>query len=346
MRLQSLRSASFALACCVAAGTLVADVSADERKITGDPAIVPADAQLEELWNDGTFTEGVAVGPDGTVYFSDIPFENKPGRVMKFDRRSGRVSVHASPSGKSNGLMFDRQGRLIACCGAMFGKRALCEIQPDGTLKVLVDRYMGKRLNAPNDLVIHPNGSIYFSDPRYVGHEPMELDHMSVYRFDPDGSLHRVTTDIEKPNGVVLSPDCQTLYVAETNNGSTDVTQDGPETKVGRMTLNAFPVKADGSLGSKRLLADYGAETGVDGMAVDAQGHVCAAVRAASRYGIIVYTPEGKERAYIPTPDLPTNCCFGVGDDSKTLYIAAGKGLYRIGLNIDGFHPATATVEK
>lgn len=311
---------------------------------TGDPAIVPKGAVLEEIWNDGEFTEGVAVAPHGTIYFSDIAFKPEDaGRIMKYDPKTGNTSVHCPDSGKSNGLMFDAKGRLIACCGANLGKRALCEITPDGKVKVVVDRFEGKRFNAPNDLVVHPDGSIYFSDPRYVGPEPMELDQMSVYRYNPaDGSLTRVTTDIEKPNGVHVSPNGRRLYVAETNNGSFDVTKQDPDVKPGRMTLNAFRIRRNGTLGRKRVLVDFGKETGTDGMAIDVEGNIYAAVRADSRHGIVVYNRRGKERAYIPTAELPTNCCFGIGEEAKTLYVTAGTGLYRIRLGIAGFHPSQA----
>lgn len=298
-----------------------------------DSGIVPPGAMLEELWNEGFFTEGVAAAPDGTIYFSDIPFNDDPGRVLKFDPRTGRTTVHCADSGKSNGLMFDRKGRLLACCGANGGKRALVEITTDGGLRVLVDEYKGKKLNSPNDLVVHPGGSVFFSDPRYVGPEPLELDHMSVFRFDPDESLHRVTFDVTKPNGVILSPDAGTLYVAETDNGSAD------GARPVRMTLNAFPVNDDLSLGKRRVLVDFGDQTGVDGMTTDRQGRIYAAVRSARRFGIVVYTPDGKEAAYIATSALPTNCTFGTGDDAQALYVTAGKGLYRIRLNARGAHP-------
>jgi gluconolactonase len=302
---------------------------------------------LEELWNEGSFTEGVAAGPDGAIYFSDIPSDDSPGRVLRFDPQTGRTSVHCPDSGKSNGLMFDARGRLLACCGANHGKQALVEITRDGRVRVLVDRFQGKKLNSPNDLVVHPRGSVYFSDPRYVGPEPMELDHMSVYRYDPDGSLHRVTRDIEKPNGVILSPDGKTLYVAETNNGSTgqSVAPSG-EVRPGRMTLNAFPVRDNGSLGAKRVLVDFGDQLGIDGMTTDQEGRIYAAVRSAKRYGIVVYTPQGKEVAYIRTPELPTNCTFGIGEDAKTLYVTAGTGLYRIRLNASGAHPEFGTAAR
>lgn len=310
-------------------------------QVQGDAQIVPPGAKLEELWNEGEFTEGVAVGPDGAIYFSDIPMDEPPGRILKYSPKTGKTTVHSADSGKSNGLMFDRKGRLIACCGALYGKRALVEVLKEGSLRVIVDRYEGKPLNAPNDLVIDPQGRIYFSDPRYVGHEPMDLDHMSVYRLDPDGSLHRVTTDIDKPNGLHLSPDARTLYVAETDNGTANI-EPGKTVPPGRMTLNAFPIKADGSLGAKRVLVDFGKKTGIDGMAIDLKGNIYGAVRSEDRYGIVVYNPDGNELAYIATPDLPTNCCFGIGDEAKTLYITAGKGLYRIRLNQEGYHPAIA----
>jgi gluconolactonase len=315
------------------------------RPLSADDArrIVPPGAELEEVWNEGEFTEGVAVAPDGALYFSDIPHDASPGIVYRFDPNTGQTTVHCPDSGKSNGLMFDREGRLIAVCGANFGRQALCEITPDGKVRTLVGEYDGKRFNSPNDLVIHPSGSIYFSDPRYLGPEPVELDHMSVYRFEPAASsLTRATTDITKPNGVGLSPDSRTLYVAETNNQSLNVDSPPPEGVPLRMTLNAFPIKEDGSLGERRVLVDFGQQLGVDGMTIDVEGHIYAAVRSADRFGIVVYSPDGEELAYIPTPDLPTNCCFGRGSEATTLYVTAGTGLYRIGLSIPGYHPATA----
>ena len=321
-----------------------AAASADDAKPTGDPAVLPAGGALEELWNEGSFTEGVAPAPDGTIYFSDIPFDEKTsGRVLRFDPKTGKTTVFCADSGKSNGLMFDFNGRLIAACGAMAGHRALVEFTPDGTAKILADRYDGKRLNSPNDLVIHPKGWIYFSDPRYAGDDPLELDHMSVYRYHPaDGTLRRVTTDVEKPNGLILSPDARTLYVAETNNGTTEVRTAPPDLKPGRMTLTTFPVKDDGSLGEKRVLVDFGGQTGIDGMAVDRDGRIYAAVQSKGRLGVRVYSPEGEELAHIPTPDHPTNCAFGTGDESKSLYITAGKGLHRIRLNVEGYEPTAA----
>lgn len=313
---------------------------------TGDPAILPPDSQLEELWNEGEFTEGVAVNSKGEVYFSDIAFDvDEPGRIMKFEPASKKITVHSPDSGKSNGLFFDAKGRLIAACGANGGHRAIVEIKPDGSVVKLYDKFEGKAFNAPNDLVIDSQGNIYFSDPRYVGPEPMELDHQSVYRITPNGKITRVTKTISKPNGVHLSPDEKRLYVAETNNGNFDVTQepdpDNPPKMT--MTLNAFVLKRDGTVGKQTQLQDFGQQTGTDGMTIDTEGNIYAAVRGDDRHGIIVYSPEGKERAYIPTEELPTNCTFGVGEDAHSLYVTAGGGLYRITLKSTGFHPTLKT---
>lgn len=321
--------------------TVVTMTRADEPKIVDTADLFPDDAKLEELWNEGEFTEGVAVAPDGTVYFSDIAFAvENPGRVMTFDPKSGKVAVHCKDSGKSNGLFFAPNGKLLAACGANAGAQAVCEITPDGKVKKLVERWDGKRFNAPNDLVVLADGTIFVSDPRYVGPEPIEIDHMSVYRISPDlKTVTRATTDIQKPNGVNVSPDGRTLYVAETNNGSTDVTKQAPTTKKGRMTLNAFSLKKDGTLGKKRVLVDFGEATGVDGMTIDSEGRIYGAVRDADRFGIRVFSPKGEELAYVPTPALPTNCCFGRGKTSHVLYVTAGEGLYRIATNATGSHP-------
>lgn len=304
-----------------------------------DTPIVPAGTEFECLWNEGEFTEGVACAADGTIYFSDIPSGGNPGRVLKFVPASGETTVHCADSGKSNGLMFDRTGRLMASCGANVGKRALCEITGDGQVRVLVDRFEGKRFNSPNDLVIHPDGSIYFSDPRYVGSEPVELDHQSVFRFVPATQvLERVTTDISKPNGVILSPDGKQLFVAETDNGMLDASQPPPAVVRRRMTLNRLPVHPDGSLGPKEVIVNFGDELGIDGMTVDVQGNIYAALRSTGRHGIVIYSQSGEERGFLPTDELPTNCCFGRGAESTTLYATIGGGLFRVKLTIDGYH--------
>ena len=317
---------------------------AQETHISGDAEIFPNDVQIETLWEEGGFTEGAAVGPDGNLYFSDFgqPFDARPARIMKYDPVSGEMNIHCADSKMANGLMFDRQGRLLACCASpLGGQRALVEILPNGTVRPIVERFQGKRFNSPNDIVIDRKGRVYFSDPKYVGPEKMELDSMDVYRLDLDSSLHRVTSDIDKPNGLNLSPDGMTLYVAETDNGTAEAETETDD-KMGRMTLNAFPVNPDGSLGKKRVLKNFGDQTGIDGMTLDVRGNIYTAVRSEKRFGIVVFSPEGKERGYIPTMTLPTNCCFGVGKESTTLYVTAGAGFYRVRLKVAGNHPALA----
>jgi len=324
---------------CVLLGLLCTQLIAADTKPTGDSTILPADAELEQLWNEGEFTEGVAVAKDGVVCFSDIAIMAKnPGRIMKFDPATKMTSVHVADSGQSNGLFFSADGKLIAACGANIGLQGLYEVTKVGKMKALSANFGGKKYNAPNDLVIHPRGWIYFSDPRYVGKEPLELDRQRVYRYDPNGQVHAVTKDIRKPNGLILSPDAKTLYVAETDNGSTGLEPEGTKPVPPRYTLNSFPIAADGSLGQKTVLVDYGDEMGIDGMTSDIKGHIYAAIRHPVRHGIAVYTPAGKEIAFIPMDTLPTNCTFGKGDESHILYITAGEGLYRIPLKIAGYH--------
>ena len=316
-------------------GLCLASLALSTALRAADPPIFPGAAKLEQLWNEGEFTEGAALSPDGSIYFSDIA-DVQVGKVYKFDPQTGKTTVHCPDSQKSNGLVFDAKGRLLAACGANAGARAITEITPDGKVKPLVEKFEGKHFNAPNDIDVHPRGWVYVTDPFYVGKEPLELDHMSVYLWKPeDKSVTRVTTDITKPNGVAVSPDGKTLYVAETNNGKPLL---GTSVFAAwRMTLNAFPIQEDGTLGERRIIVDFGKNAGIDGMCTDKAGHIFAAIRNEKRFGIAVFDPAtGKELAVIATPELPTNCCFGGAGDRKTLYVTAGKGFYRIKSTVDG----------
>ncbi len=315
---------------------------AEDLKIEGGEGILADGAKLETLWEEGGFTEGAAVGPDGNMYFSDFaqPFDSGPARVMRFSPTTGKTDVYCPDSGMGNGLMFTRDGRLLGCCASpLGGHRALVEFKKDGSVQVLHAKYNGKRFNSPNDIVIDRKGRIYFTDPKYVGPEELELDSFDVYRLDPDGSLSIATTEIDKPNGIVLSPNQRTIYIAETDNGSAKADlEEGFEP--GRMTLNSFRVNRDGELSKRKVLHDFGKETGVDGMTVDRNGRIYAAVRSASRFGIVIFSPSGEELGYIETPELPTNASFGRGKEIHTLYITAGKGFYRIRTKATGYHPA------
>jgi gluconolactonase len=311
--------------------------------------IVPAEAKLEKVFDGGmVLTEGVAVAPDGMVYFSDITFSHvskattgrlEAGHIWQFDPTTGKTTIFRSPSGMSNGLKFDAEGNLVAAEGADFGGRRVVKTDmKTGKSYILAGLFEGRPLNSPNDLTIDEKGRIYFSDPRYLGHEPVEQPVQAVYRIDSDGSLHRIITDAGKPNGVCVSPDQKTLYVISNDNGSTGIGRLPPEAKLkkGPMTLLAYDLAADGTATFRKTLVDYAPQDGPDGMVCDAEGNLYVAVRDETRPGIYVYSPEGKELAYIKT-EVPTNVGFGRGKESRTLYITAGKSLYRIRLNKEGY---------
>jgi len=284
----------------------------------GEP-IIPQGAKLEKLWSEGEFTEGPAYGPDGCIYFSDIG-----NRIMKFDPKTGKTVEYRKPSGRANGLDFDPMGRLVACEGANTGgNRRVTITEKDGSVRVLADKWKGKRFNSPNDVTIDTQGRVYFTDPRYVGDEPREIDTESVYRIDRDGTVTQIISDVTKPNGIILSPDMKTLYLAESH----------PK---GDRLLLSYPLKADGSVGPKKVLYDFKEDRGIDGMCIDVKGNLYATAGKDKTGGVYIFTPEGKKIGFLPTPETPTNCVFG-NADHKTLYVTAGKSLYRVKLNAEGF---------
>ncbi|MFN8008772.1 MAG: SMP-30/gluconolactonase/LRE family protein [Terriglobia bacterium] len=311
---------------------------------SGDPSILPPGSKLELLFTGGVLTEGPAAAMDGQIYFSDITFTAvsgmQAGHIMKFDPKSGKTTVYRSPSGMSNGIKFDAQGRMIVAEGADFGGRRITRTDMQtGKTEILAGLFEGRPLNSPNDIAIDQKGRIYFSDPRYMGYEPVEQPFQAVYRIDPDRSLHRIITDAGKPNGVAISPDQKTLYVGSNDNGTTGmfrIPQGTPVLK-GRMALLVYDLNPDGTAKFRKVFADYSPEDGPDGLTPDVEGNLYVAVRAVSRPGIYIYSPDGKELARIPTPVLPTNVGFGRGEESKTLYITAGGNLYRIKMNKEGY---------
>lgn len=336
---------------CLASLVLALPVRAEDLpKPTGD-SIVPADAQLELLFTreapiKGGLTEGPTVAPDGSIYFSDIPFGDDKGLIMRFDPKTKKTTVFAKDSGKSNGLKFDADGNLIACQGGDHGGRAVARFDvKTGEKTVVADRIDGKRFNSPNDLVIDKKGRIYFTDPRYLGPEPRELKREAVYRIDGKDVVE-ITHEVEKPNGIALSPDQKTLYVADHNAGSdhVDVERDA---KPGAMKIYAFPLGEDGLVnGPRKVLYDFGTEAGCDGMTVDSKGNLYLAARSLKRPGVLVLDPEGKEVAFIPSgpaqpgakeaKGIPANVTFGIGDERNTLYVTIDKSLYRIKLKSQG----------
>ncbi|HSQ55460.1 MAG TPA: SMP-30/gluconolactonase/LRE family protein [Gemmata sp.] len=313
-----------------------------------DP-IVPPDGKLELVFDGGlVLTEGVAVAPDGMVYFSDITFthvsreKNQPmegGHIWKLDPRTKKATIFRSPSGMSNGLKFDAEGNLLAAEGADFGGRRVTRTDmKTGKSYIIAGLFEGKPFNSPNDISIDEKGRIYFSDPRYLGHEAIDQAVQAVYRIDTDGSVHRIITDAGKPNGVAVSPDQKTLYVVSNDNGNTGIGRlpaDAPAKK-GSMALMAYDLAPDGSAKFRKTLVDYAPQDGPDGLICDRAGNIYAAIRDLTRPGIYVYSPEGKEVGYIKT-ELPTNVGFGRGEEKNVLYITAGKSLYRIKLNAEGY---------
>ncbi|MEO6809515.1 MAG: SMP-30/gluconolactonase/LRE family protein, partial [Isosphaeraceae bacterium] len=252
---------------------------------------------------------------DGAILFSDIG-----NRIMRFDPGSKQVNVFREPGGRANGLIFDPKGRLIVAEGANTGGgRRVSITDLDGNVRTLADRYDGKRFNSPNDVAIDAKGRVYVSDPRYVGDEPRELDVESVYRIDPDGSVHLLNTTAKKPNGLVVSPDQHTLYVSD------------------RRLLLALDLADDGSVSRPRVLHDFGDGRGIDGMTVTRDGQIVAAAGSGKLGGAYVFSRDGKQVAMIPVPEAPSNVEFG-GPERKTLYITAGKSLYRIETTMTGYH--------
>jgi len=326
------------------------------RMRAAENPIVPEGAKLELLFTRtaklaGGLTEGPAVAPDGSIYFTDMPFGADPGMILRFDPTTRKISVFTADSGKANGLTCDANGDLVACEGADQGGRRVSRWNiKTGKSETIVDKFQGKKFNAPNDLCIDKQGRIYFSDPRYLGTEPRELEHRAVYRVNTDGSIIEITHDVEKPNGVALSPDQKTLYVGDHNNGTDRIDPTAPPPKIGAMKVYAFPLSAEGLVdGPRKTIVDFGAENGCDGMCVDAKGSIYLTCRSLKRPGVMVVDPTGKELAFIPTgpPNqagaaepvgLPSNCEFGIGAEDTMLYVSVDKSLYRIRLKIAGYH--------
>jgi gluconolactonase len=202
----------------------------------------------------------------------------------------------------------------------------------DGTRVTLADRFNGKQLNEPNDVVVDDVGRIWFTDPCYGDRSTLELDHDSVYRLDPSGdgawAITRVIFDTLRPNGLAFAPDFRTLYVAES-----------PPAPVGSRQLRAYPVNPDGSLGAHRLLHDFGEHRGIDGMRVDAAGYIvatCGWTTSGPGPRVAVFSPTGDVVAEHPVATNPTNCCFG-GPDLRTLYVTGYDGsLYRAATDRQG----------
>ncbi|HEX2546351.1 MAG TPA: SMP-30/gluconolactonase/LRE family protein [Ramlibacter sp.] len=305
-----------------------------------DPCVEVLDERFLKLRLFSATVERLATGmrwAEGPVWFgdgryllvSDIP----NGRILRWDEASGAVSEFRNPSNHANGLTRDRQGRLLACEHLT---RRVTRTEYDGSITVLADRYQGKRLNSPNDIVCARDGSIWFTDPPFgiAGHwegEPAEaeLPH-AVYRIAPDGQLQQVITDLAGPNGLAFSPDESTLYVVESR-------------ATPHRRIWAYAHAADGKLGKRRLAVDAQGHGAIDGFRVDATGHLWCGwgsngaldADAEALDGVRVFTPEGVAIAHIHLPERCANVCFG-GRHRNRLFMAASHSLYAVYLNTQG----------
>lgn len=263
-----------------------------------------------------TFTEGPVWRGDHLL-FSDIP----NSRTIRYRPlpEGPEITTFRHPTGNANGMTLDRHGNLLCC---EHSGRRLSRVDTNGNVEPVAASYQGKKLNSPNDVVVRSDGSIYFTDPPFglprlsVG---KELDVNGVYRVDPNGALHLVADDFDRPNGLAFSPDERTLYVDDS----------------ARSHIRAFDVATDGTLSNARLFAEMRAvsgERGVpDGMKVDEEGHVyCTGPN-----GIWVYDDNGRFMGRIVLPEVPANLAWGDAD-WRTLYVTAQKSLYRLRIAVAG----------
>jgi gluconolactonase len=298
----------------LALATLPAPPSEGADDSDGLRTILADGAKVEKLAGGLRFTEGPVWDPAGLLIFSDIPastlYRWTPG---------GEPAVFRRPSGQANGNTLDFEGRLVTC---EHENRRMSRTEKDGTVTTLAERFEGKRLNSPNDVVVRSDGGIYFTDPPYgIQKAQEELGFYGVYRLDKGGKLTLLVRDFVRPNGLAFSPDEKRLYVADSQEGH----------------IRVFHVRPDGTLANGRIFAemkDPGKGGVPDGMKVDVRGNVYCTGPG----GVWVFSPGGKLLGKIVTPEVPAN--VGWGDkDHKTLYITAQTGLYRARCRIAGVPP-------
>lgn len=277
-----------------------------------DRSVLAPGASPQKLAGGFTFTEGPTCDAAGNVFFTDQP----NNRILQCNTE-GKLSTFLEPSGRANGMCFDAKGNLIACADEL---NQLWSITPAGKVTVLITNYQAKLLNGPNDVWVHPNGSLYFTDPfykrSYWKRGPMEQDGQHVYRLAADRqALARVASDLEQPNGIIGTPNGKNLYVADIR---------------ARKTYR-YDIQADGALASKTLFC----ESGSDGMTLDNEGNLYLTGR-----GVLVFNPAGQKVEQIDVPESWTaNVCFG-GKDKQTLFITASTGLYAVHTRVKGANPA------
>jgi gluconolactonase len=290
------------------------------------------------------FTEGPAQGPDGLIYVTDVT----NNRILRFDPKAKRHEVFRADSNRTNGLLFDAEGRLIACESSdkeRNNPRVTRTDMKTGKVEVLTAGFEGNQFNGPNDVTIDSKGRLYFTDPApdAVSQAPAKPKNATgipaVYRLDPDLKITRILAgpETEWPNGLVISPDDKTLYLIEAH-----------KTEGGTRAIRAFDLSPQGTLSNMRVHYNFYPGRSADGMAIDTQGNIYAAAGLHRRRGthetldtkcgVYVISPQGKLVRFVPIPeDTITNTAFG-GPDNKTLYITAGKTLFQMPNAIPGLN--------
>jgi gluconolactonase len=290
------------------------------------------------------FTEGPAQGPDGRIYFTDVTNNH----ILRFDPRTKKDEVFRADSNRTNGLLFDGEGRLIACEGSdaeRSNPRLTRTDMKTGRVDILAAGFEGKQFNGPNDVTIDSQGRLYFTDPvpDAVSQKPARPKNATaipaVYRVDADGKIARIlaSPDTEWPNGIVISPDDKTLYLIEAH-----------KIEGGTRAIRAYDLSPEGTLSNMRVHYNFYPGRSADGMAIDTQGNLYAAAglhrrRGTSetldtKCGVYVISPKGKLLRFIPIPeDTITNTAFG-GPDMKMLYVTAGKTLFQMPTEIAGLN--------
>jgi gluconolactonase len=270
------------------------------------------DAKLEKIAGGFGFTEGPVWDPQGFLYVSDEE-KNRLSRVWPDGRVETLLEI-----GDPDGSTLDAHGRLVTTASVL---RAIIQVNPDGKYKVLADKYNGKRFNSPNDVILGPDGALYFTDPTLdlPKGEKQELPFQGVYRLGADGSLRLLTSDLVQPNGLAFSPDGKRLYIDDTK----------------QREIRVYDVAPDGGLKNGRLFGKEEGRGGVpDGMRVDAAGNVFVTGPG----GIWVWDPDGSHIGTILLPESAANLNWG-DPDYRTLYITARTSLYRLRTRTRGFVP-------
>lgn len=292
-----------------------------ERLDAGLDALLAKDAKIELLASGFNWSEG-PVWHDGGIVFSDVP-ENT---AFRWKEGMTAAEVYLKPSGNtsggegqgSNGLARDAQGNLILC---MHGDRRIGRREKDGSFTTLADKWEGKRFNSPNDLVVAKDGSIYFTDPPYglKDKAAREIDFDGIYKISPDGKVTALVKDVRWPNGIALSPDEQTIYVAVSDKDQPRVMAFNLDGSNARTIFDATPLKSPARKG------------GCDGLKVDMKGNIWTTGPG----GVLILSPEGKHLGSILTGQATANCAWG-GEDKGTLYITADMFLVRVKTLVTG----------